>query len=827
MILRQKEHVEGESRRRNASNNVDERVKVRTHYFLHPEERLSEGEINVQIVKKALEESEGSSLSDIVSKVVKEFAFNVAKIDLGQFVELFRKNKLPDLIAEKFIQSLATLDNSVATNDTLDEEVRARVFDEIIFAIRKFLSTGGLLSSETLYDLLKQKKAEYPEISISSIFKQEFELERQDGTFYVTDLKAVLSAQIDDELPKIAENAYRDKFYSDKRGFVMGFFMGKVLRYDSQTGKVQFSEKDFLSLMRYIDSLGHNIARIDNETLYDWIFEESRSMVRYIAHKKIETERLGIRTNVDAVLTDSSPEALDTESESSGEVDFLDPSFDVQKFYEERVMPPVFKYYSKKIRKLKKVREVDILRGLNNPSNDISSNFTVDLVKYLQVLDNTNKANPDDFIYKIRELFGLNDSPLIKSLSHKEVLAYISDYLDFAREKMETVRKEALLFRNNDAELLAACDYPDEIKGCKSLATLISWVLRPEDFLKMHPQYTDWNAMMVRSACGTMIRDFLEVTKQLSSHHYGALLQRREWSEKRMRKSLNVKILNNALPVDFRLMKPVDDKSGKVMVVFDQKNLGEFSGKLPRDFSARLMDEPALKQVEYNDVKYNLFPIERKMFVRAQITIPVMIYDKKEKVFKKNRKPRTMEVLIYIGGDSSSVNQDLIHSKTGISMVMSQGRGKELSDESRWLLCFTNQDDEDAFKDFMYADNARNIIKADDVREGRKMSTKNGKDARTDSSKTFKENQAFSIAKTISYPRRNDSGKLEMVEAILETQAQGLESLLATNLSHYSDTSHDIYKAQRSWPILFSRYFPPEYFGDKYKRFKSSGYKGG
>ncbi|MCC7431967.1 hypothetical protein IT412_00415, partial [Candidatus Peregrinibacteria bacterium] len=504
----------------------------------------------------------------------------------------------------------------------------------------------------------------------------------------------------------------------------------------------------------------------------------------------------------------------------------------VQKFYEENIFPKLFRFYSKKLKKLKKVREPDFLSKMNDPNNDISANYTTHLLRYLQVLHNTYREDSADFVAKIRELFGLNDSPLLKSLSHKEVLIYIEQYLDKAREKMEAVRKEALLFRMNDAELMAACDYPDEIKGCKNLATLIGWVLNPEDFLRTHPEYRDWTELMVRSAAGAMIRDFLIVTKELSSERFSEVIQKRELSEKRMRKTLGIKILDNALPVDFRLMKAqVADRRGGFKTVskvaFSRKKLGNFVGKVDADISDQLMNDPGINQIQIDGVLYQVSPIERKMFARAQITIPVMVYDEKKKIFKKNKKPRVVEVLIYIGGDNSGFNDQLIHNKGGISMVMSQDRGKEVSDKTRWMICCANKDDEDAVRDFLYSDNARSIIKADDPKEGRKLNSKNGKSARTKSSESFKEQQAFSIAKTFYYPRKNANGEIELVEAGLETQCQGLEELIASNLSHYSETSHDIYKAQRSWPKLFSSYFPPEIFGDKYKEFQSCGYRVG
>lgn len=824
MVLRQNKNIQDTHDSREIfEKDIDERVKIRCHYFLHPEERLTTEQIDERITIKALEESAGSSLSDIVGKVVKEFAFNVAKLDLDQFLEAFQRNSLSRLITHKFVQSLSLIDQSATVTDTLSPEIKTYVSNKLVREIRRFLSEGGLVSAETLHDLIKQKKAEYPDISMHALFHEELSLSNDGEEDISTNLINILTEQIDNDVKKIAEAAYKEKFNADKRGFVMGFVMGNVIKYNPDSGEIVFSSKDFYSLMTYLDGLGFNIARIDGEGFYDWLYEESRAMATYLEQKKVESERYGVRNSLSVVV----PLAEEKGEKPPG---FLNADFNVQKFYQENVFPKLFRFYSKKLKKLKKVREPDFLSKMNDPNNDISANYTTHLMRYLQVLHNTYREDSADFIAKVRELFGLNDSPLLKSLSHKEVLVYIEQYLDKAREKMEAVRKEALLFRMNDAELVAACDYPNEIKGCKNLATLIGWVLNPEDFLRTNPQYRDWTELMVRSAAGTMIRDFLIVSKELSSERFSEVIEKRDLSEKRMLKTLNIKILDGALPVDFRLMKAsIKDKVGGVKtvskVVFSRKKLGNFIGSVDGQMSDRLMSDPGITQVDFDNLNYQVYPIERKMFCRAQITVPVMVYDEKKKVFRKNKKPRVIEVLIYIGGDNSGFNDQLIHNKGGISMVMSQDRGKEVSDKTRWMVCCANEEDEDLLRDFLYSDNARSILKADDPKEGRKLSNKNGKNARTKSSESFKEHQAFSIAKTFYYPRKNTKGELEIVEAGLETQCQGLEDLIASNLSHYSETSHDIYKAQRSWPKLFSSYFPPEIFGDKYKEFQTRGYR--
>jgi hypothetical protein len=198
--------------------------------------------------------------------------------------------------------------------------------------------------------------------------------------------------------------------------------------------------------------------------------------------------------------------------------------------------------------------------------------------------------------------------------------------------------------------------------------------------------------------------------------------------------------------------------------------------------------------------------------------IPEMKFNEEKNIYE-GKTFREVTALIYSGDDH------LIHSKEALTRVISQDRGKEVSDESRWMLCFANIEDLNSFKAFIYGKNPKGMVKVEDAAEKRVRSNKGRTVSRTKSTSEFKKNQDFVYTVELSYPLRGSDGQIQVKKAMLESQCQRLKWLLLKNLSKYTPASHDVYRAQRSWPILFSHYFPPEIFGDRFKVFLDEGYR--
>ena len=78
--------------------------------------------------------------------------------------------------------------------------------------------------------------------------------------------------------------------------------------------------------------------------------------------------------------------------------------------------------------------------------------------------------------------------------------------------------------------------------------------------------------------------------------------------------------------------------------------------------------------------------------------------------------------------------------------MISQDRGKEVTDECRWMLSFADAAGQEAFKSFLYSRNPKGLVKNEDVAENRFISNKRKKSVVTASStSTFKKGQGLFI----------------------------------------------------------------------------------
>ncbi len=232
-------------------------------------------------------------------------------------------------------------------------------------------------------------------------------------------------------------------------------------------------------------------------------------------------------------------------------------------------------------------------------------------------------------------------------------------------------------------------------------------------------------------------------------------------------------------------------------------------------------------EVEHQGKKYLVYPVEFAKFKRVTMQVENVQENTSTKLLEKVIK--VMEVLVYAG------QNQYIHAKDELTRLLSETRGKEVSDENRWLVVPANEDDSEFLKSFMLRDHAREVVKLDDKRAGVVITTKKICNAgRTDSSKLFKNNQSWTVSKKYSWLARKPGSKSRRrlapkdavrYDAVLETQAQSLEDLLIYNISDYAPSSHTVYRSQRAWKLL-DIYFNPQVWGDKYREYFKRGYKG-
>lgn len=812
---------------------VDPRVKVRFGFLVGDWTRLDSREIDRRLREKAQEESPGASLNDLIKKMVKEVAYGQARLSLKEFVERFRKNKLAELIAMKFVNSLFVIDTEQrgepewADGRGLSAEGEGEPEQMVLRSVIGFLDRNKLTSTETLYEFLRQQKVDWPMVNIQNLFLTKYEEVGADGQVRLKSLKRRVVSKIEDSLENIAAEAYSEKFNEDKRGFVMGFMMGRVVRYDSQAKKMTFDREEFRALVGYLDSIGCDISNFEGRTLYDWLYYDSRGMAKYVEEQRVNAARFETRHRLEQA---GGPL---TEEEAKSPL-FFEEDFDVKAFHDRYIKPELFRFYSSKLGKMRKVREMDLFHALHDVNNLGRANYTLQLRRYLTALLEVYKKSPKQFFQKVKDLLGLQHSPYLSVLSNQDVQGHFNYFFGQTREKFKKVLAEALYYRKDEA-IHRACVYPEEILNCTDLVSLIEWFLRPELFKQQFPHHSGLPNDQIAYMCSSLMREFMNVMERMSDRKFIEAEKRRNLLVEDMRRSLNIRHLGS-VELSFQLVEEVDQlgrsfSPQRLDVVLDARDVQEFVNGQDRRLAEQIARGEShnglleCRSAEGHKQYFRLYGQEKKKFSKVLMTIPVMRYDQPSGEFIKE-KDLTTSALIYSGDDQ------YVHLKDPLTILLSYDRGKEVTDESRWMICFANTEGKEAFKSFLYSRNPKGMIKNEDASENRFVSNKKRSGNAARSTKKFKQGQEFVHTMEMSYVtakvQRMENGRkvklLQTEKMTLETQCQTLRNLLTTNLSQNSPSSHDVYKAQSYWPLVFSYYFPPEIFGDQFKEFQDQGF---
>lgn len=804
-------------------------------------QNLTSDQIDEKLVKKAHEQSEASSLNDLIKNLVKEFAYKEAGLTLQEFLDKFDENNLADIIVKSFRDKIAQLDNEPShlvkfakfNRSVSDEDIKKGKM-EVLRNITAYLENENLSGAVTLFEFLKNLQTRFPYLQFGELFYIPLRTAK-DKTEETPTLMERIIAKINVNKTRVATEAYREKFDEDKKGFVMHYMVGRVIKLGKTGKEMVFDGKKFKDLMAYLDSLGVDIENVNGGTLYEWLAEESEEMAKHVEAERVNIVQRGIREELGKLPLDLPPESQKHDAKL-----IFEKGFNVEAFYKKHITWAILKYNSKKFRKPHSNPEVQLFHGSNSAERMSQVIFSTAHAAYLRRLVRTAqedvKTKNQNFMATIRVLFGFNDSPLLKSLSNAEVTEILANYMDLAEKKLNKNVDDAMFYARQsgdakDREAVEACKYYPEITGCRDLAKLMEWLVYKGSFKRDYPQYADASDSIIYHQCLMMLKDFAFISKRVNSEAFMSVGRRRQQLEEYQKKALGIR---NPRPVNmrYRLMQEIIVKDGKEIpgpfkVIYDNKGLAGFDGGLDTGLAKALMADENITSIEESGKKYIVFPVEEAKFKKVEMNLKMLVADPVTDLMVK--KSHKMEVLIYAGGNQ------YIHVKDELSRLLSETRGKEVTDENRWLIVPANRDDSDKLKTFLLMDHARDTLKLDDPRGGVSFSNKkNGAVGRTDSSKGLKSNQEWSIAKRHWLPDKDDDsiqGKLEPKnlvrrDAILETQAQTLADLLIYNISNHSPSSHTRYRSERALALM-KVYFNPQIWGDKYREYFKRGYKAG
>ncbi|MBD3269934.1 hypothetical protein GF376_00230 [Candidatus Peregrinibacteria bacterium] len=735
----------------------------------------------------------GISLESTIYALIKDEAYDNAKLSFAEFVRKTKKIGLSQILLDKYLESLL---NS-KKRETMDGFSQDMVKEQLKMAraeMNEFIESDKRIFA--LERFLKSLRLRFPLITRSAIFTESM-IER-------------LEKKVEAEIYKTAEEIYSNKFSRSPRDFVMDYLMGRVFVV-GEDRKLYFNRKSFIDLLRSLENLGVDLESInDGGDFYDWLVEE---VICYVGLSEIDNERINSRMKIEDVIDE---EDMDDENIALSEY------FDVDEFYRKHIAPCLASRTKARLAHYKKVREVDLMQI--TPASLSLSHESEHHLRFVKELADLAENFPEKFNAWLKATLGYEWSPRARHVSENEFREDVIKYFENVSTTIESIIDDALSFRG-DVEIADACNFHPEILAVRDFETLFKWMAYPETFRSYlaERQFEGEQEIpdeKIRHECLVMMKMFMFYRKTLTMRSLETKAEEREDLEAKMEMALKIEDVKD-VKVRFRILEPVDSKgrslnpkSPEYKIVFDEINSHKDSFSDDRNIAKKLMSEHCEELVEYKRKKYKLYPIEEKQCFK-EVTMSVPDVSRTENFGNIIKK---IKVLIYSGS-----NQRFVNSKDLGSVILSLMRGKKISDLNRWGLVFENQEDKDAFVDFVYGIGAFGVVKVDDSDERRKIMKDIQPFFTSSTSKYFKSKQSFAGSFDVGMMEKHQDG-LKYREMNFESQISTLSDKLIADVSIYTISSHERYRAKRAWERMWNVFFPSRIYGMKYWLLKRKGY---
>lgn len=785
----------------------DLRVEVRFGFLTSDQQGINEKFVDDLLKDKVERVSADSSLKDLIERLVTEVAYRKARLTPTEFLLAFERASLPELITGQFLvhylesekrkmEYLEMAREEYQIDDEKEKEIEASAKRKTL----EFLEKSRLNGAITFYEFLNNLHRKFPYLKISKILEGEVEIK--------------LLGKIREGFAEIAMNKYKTLYTEDKKGFVMAYMMGRVIKLDPKSGSQDFDSRVFRQVIEFVDQMGDSMESLKGESLYDLLYKESKAMSEYVEAEQIEMGRLHTRSAIEQAGL------LESDHSELREKVFFDANFDVGEFYQKNIVPSIFRFNSSKFNKLKKVRLVDIIDL--SPEALRQTTFSIEHLRVLKNMVDLHDKNPQEFFEMLRYHLGFNYSPRAAAFKDELVKANMDETFDVVKRKIGKNIEDALAYREEGDPIRTDCRYIPEIIDNHEIVDLMRWILNPGLFKKQFPRCAAVSKEVISHQCKVMLQEFLMVDSTIHDEAFQQVEARREMLEDFAHLGLKIR---DERPIDlqFRLMEQVDEKGEVVLdknkkpnywVAFNNEGLEECHNGLKPEVNKEILENKDLERYEMNGEFYKVYPIEEKKFTKVKMTVPY--YDVDEMGRNLDHKEEEIEMLIY------SAKDRFVDSKDILSNLLSQTRGKEISDENRWMLAYPTKRDEAIFKEFLYGIEPHKIIKVEDAAEGRKINRKTRVAEKVSSSVHLKGGQDLAMAKKLDLVKKTE-GKAKRKSNVLETLVQSVPNMLALYLSDNSVSAHPVYRATRAWSLM-GIYFNPQVWGDKYQEYKNQGF---
>jgi hypothetical protein len=590
------------------------------------------------------------------------------------------------------------------------------------------------------------------------------------------EMQALFAEQINIAAQNIVSNKLKvlfegnpDEGAKDHRhkNFILDFVFSRVLKKGKEN-KMMVDGGSIIKLVQFLDEQCFEI-----EQLYMLIYSEIVQM------GKIQDIRAETRGAVGV-----------------GSANVVAEDFDFDSFFNDFFIPIIKNVREQKLSR-SNLRLVDVTHV--NPKGIAEAIVPDAASRPLAEKAAVMKTSGAEFIKQCRQYFNYVHMPQA-TLSDSEVMDLIGQHFGKAAEQIEYTIREALITRECEDPVLNDCAFMPEIIGCRDMQKLLNWLANPQSFGREFEQHQHVPYKLVGHQVRKMLEMMLFYRKHVFDDSYRNSPRNRMILEDHMSKMLNIRE-SEGKNIRFRIRALIEDEPNgntpQYEVIYDD---------------AALAKEPEEQFVaEENGKKYRYFPVEEKEFIEVTVDIPE----------NKNGGVHTGKLLIYSGDGK------LIHCKSEQSYLSSLLRGKEPTDVIRWSIVPLSKDANDALRDFLYENYSSGNRVIRDHYENRHISSK--KDAKkSKASQQFSEARGYSSAMYATLAKRTDTDQIEHMHIEFETQIFDMDTMLISNLSDYTVTSHTkVYTPEREFDNLFRYFFPPIIYGRKFADYKLQGFNPG
>lgn len=733
-----------------------------------------------------------ADLTTVVGNLISE-AFKRYKLLTDECLEALTQDNtitgqsVPDILVNAFIMSSKPDYAKTITSGEVYSQARSYLCDSLRSYARNYLQ-------KTVHSMVHREMPDrFPGVSIYKLIRD-------------PEVRQLMVEQIKVAIKDMVGPKMNELFRRERSSFIKGYLYDRVLHEEKDRDGGYRLVADQTTLKRLLEFLidqryPKEEERFRLDDLYMLLYKEFRA--RYeIGSRQKETRRAVGKTAGDHMVKETAGDKSDK------------PPLDYDGFFRHQIQPAI--YEVKRSRMPEKLQLVDI--NLVDPDFMQEHILPPAAIEPLRVL--LHEVKTEGFSV-IRKKLGFG-----KHFSDRHVQRAIEDRLGAAKRQIEYSFENGLRRRQPEDPMRARAAYMPEILNAKKIEQVITWIVDPQEFIKLHPQHKDVSPFVIRHQARKMLELFQyyphvayvpEVRQMETARNIveGYILEKLDVDMDTMqRRRLWFRVLQE---VDPKTHQPVLDESGnpKYDCIYEEAATDE----KPKNGSLREAKKHEHELHQHRNKLWKKLPIEHQDFQVFFVTVQ-----------GDDDAKRRIRMRVW------SRNGEIINKKDIVSYISSYMRREEKpGDAIRWCSVFETTPNASAFcRYFIYDElGIGKMTRVQDV--GDKRNKHMGKRrASARGTKQFADLRYLTSTIELSIPvldptkSVHDPDAIQFMSAPLETQVFDGLGKFVMGVSEWANTGHSMeYTPRREFDNLVRFYCPPVILGSWMAEEAVKGYKNG